>query len=196
MKVYKSLSNSIRDLLEGKMHTAPDGGPETDMNDQVAVGSYQTKAFEMSNAAQKLYSNLPKDTPIDPAMSAAVHLDKLFHIDKSSNVRGHASKTDLVTAHMHASKVRSMAKQMNLDKEHDAILKTSLDNITKRVEKAPKSVISPDEHKHPSDDSRFNTPSKEYKTDRTNDRDTDNVKNFLLKRSLTAQRKIKIIDND
>jgi hypothetical protein len=72
--------------------------------------------------------------------------------------------------------------------------------ILKRIEdhlkKNPADVISPDEHVHPSDDPRYGNTSKEYATDRTSDRDVDNVKKFLIRRSLKAQRKLKIIDND
>lgn len=194
---YISLRTAIRQIHEkqAKKHMAPDGGPETDLNDQIAVGSYQTKSFEMSNRAQKLYSNLPPDTESNAAEQAAIHLDKLFDIDKDTSVRGHASQEDLAAAKQHAEKITKLAQDMGLEAEHERIVNDSLDAITARVEKAPERIIDPGVFDHPSKDPRFNTPSKDYVTDRTSDRDVDNVKNFLIRRSLKAQRKLKIIDD-
>ena len=178
------------------MHQAPDGGPETDMNDQIAVGSYQTKAFEMSNKAQKLYSNLPKDTDSDSAEQAAIHLDKLFALHKDSNIKGYTSPEAMETAQEHADKVMHLAKAMKLEKEFKDIVDDSVNFLKGKTGEYPENEIEPDQEKSPSEDPRFKTASKDYTTDRTNDRDVDNVKNFLIKRSLKAQRKMKIIDND
>lgn len=201
--MYISQSSAIRTILEGSVkrssnNKAPDGGPETDMNDQIAIGSYQTKSFEMSNDAQKLYSDLPKDTPIDPAVAAAINLDKLFDLDKDVVLKRGASVEDIETAQDLAKKIRAMAKEMNLVKEHEKILVPVLkriENNTGASEEKPKQFITPDEQIHPSDDPRYRSPSKDYMTDRTSDRDVDNVKKFLIKRSLKAQRKLKIIDD-
>jgi len=202
--MYISQASAIMLILEGSIRRssnnhAPDGGPETDMNDQIAVGSYQTKSFEMSNDAQKLYSNLPKDTPIDPAVAAAVNLDKLFDLDKDVVLKKVATVEDKAAALDLATKIRAMAKDMNLVKEHEKILAPVLKRIeqnSKSDKEKTKQYITPDEQKHPSDDPRFRTPSKDYMTDKTSDRDVDNVKKFLIRRSLKAQRKLKIIDND
>lgn len=192
------MRSAIRMVYEKTAHKnmAPDGGPEKDMNDQIAVGHYQTQSFEMSNHAQKLYSNLPKDTPIDSAVNAAIHLDKLFDLDKDTVSRNHATEADLKLAHEHANKVRALAKDMNLEDEHEKILKHSLSSIESRLKKKPPRIIDPEDHVHPTDDPRFAGPSKDFTTDRTSDRDVDNVKNFLIKRSLRGQRKLKIIDAD
>lgn len=197
-KSYISMRTAIRMVYEKTAHNnlAPDGGPEHDMNDQIAVGYYQTKSFEMSNPAQKLYSNLPKDTPVDPAVNAAINLDKLFDIAKDTTARDHASAADLKAAHDHARKVRTLAKEINLEDEHEKILKPILDKLEVHATKKPPRIIDPEDHKHPADDPRFFGPSKDYVTDRTSDRDVDNVKNFLIKRSLRGQRKLKIIDAD
>lgn len=199
MTQYKSLASFARQILEGKqakMHQTPDGGPETDMNDQIAVGSYQTKAFEMSNKAQKLYSNLPKETDSDSAEQAAIHLDKLFALHKDSKIKGYTSPEAMETAQEHADKVMHLAKAMKLEKEFKDIVDDSVNFLKGKTGEYPENEIEPDQEKSPSEDPRFKTASKEYTTDRTNDRDVDNVKNFLIKRSLKAQRKMKIIDND
>jgi hypothetical protein len=201
MADYKPLASYARNILEkkelkAKNHQAPGGGPETDMNDQIAVGSYQTKAFEMSNKAQKLYSNLPKETDADSAEQAAINLDKIFALHKDAKVKGYASPQAIKTAKENAEKVMYLAKGMNMEKEFSSIVDDSMNFLNKSAGKYPDNEIEPDQEKSPEDDNRFNTPSKDYTTDRNNDRDVDNVKHFLIKRSLAAQRKLKIIDDD
>lgn len=203
MTKYQSMANAIRSVLEAAKPTssghgalAPDGGPEKDMNDQVAVGSYTTKAFEMSDKAQKLYSELPKDTPSAPAEAAAIELDKILDLFRDARAKNHINPSDLDTAITSEKKVRAMAKEMNLEKEHDEILSDIMRHLKDYADAHPERVIDPEDHVHPLDDPRFKTDSKNYSTDKTNDRDVDNVKNFLIRRSLKAQRKLKIIDND
>ena len=204
MTKYTSMANAIRSVMEaapkigpsGHGALAPDGGPEKDMNDQVAVGSYQTKAFEMSDKAQKLYSNLPKDTPGGTAESIAIELDKIFDLFRDARARGHINPKELETAIVSEKKVMKLAKEIGLEKEHKDILSDIMRHLSDYSEDAPLRVIDPEDQKHPSDDPRFGTDSKDYNTDRTNDRDVDNVKGFLIRRSLKAQRKLKIIDND
>ncbi len=203
MTRYVSMANAIRSIFEAAKPTglahgalAPDGGPEKDMNDQIAVGSYQTKAFEMSDKAQKLYSNLPKDTPGAPAEAAAIQLDKIFDLFRAARASGHINPNDLETAVTSEKKVRKLAKEMGLENEHNEILTDVMRHLSDYADVAPDRVINPEDHLHPSDDPRFKTDTKRYSTDKTNDRDVDNVKHFLIRRSLAAQRKLKIIDND
>lgn len=196
--MYRSMGSIIRDIMEKKAHghSAPDGGPEKDMNDQIAVGSYQTKSFEMSNAAQKLYSNLPNNTSGADAESAAIELDKIFDLFRDARAKGHINPKVLETAIVSQNKVMKLAKEMGLETEHKDILSDVMRHLNDYAVDAPDRFINPEDHVHPTDDPRFGTDSKEYNTDRTNDRDVDNVKNFLIRRSLKAQRKLKIIDND
>lgn len=199
--MYRSIGSVIRDIMEvarAHGHMAPDGGPEKDMNDQIAVGHYHTKSFEMSNDAQKLYSNLPKDTNIDDAVATAALLDQLFDLEKDVIGKKNANASDLTHMKQLVDKIRHLANNMNLRDAHEPIINDAVVHIEKyaRGESVSGNIIDPEDHLHPSDDPRFGTTSKDYNTDRTNDRDVDNVKNFLLKRSLRAQRKLKIIDND
>lgn len=199
--MYKSIGSVIRDIMEVKTahgHMAPDGGPEKDMNDQIAVGHYNTKSFEMSNDAQKLYSDLPKGTNIDDAVATASLLDQLFDLEKDVIGKKSANASDLRLMKELVGKILHLANQMNLRDAHEVIVNGAIVHIEKyaRGEAVLGNIIDPEDHVHPSDDPRFGTTAKDYNTDRTNDRDVDNVKNFLLKRSLRAQRKLKIIDND
>lgn len=203
MARYISVANAIRSIYEAASATgtghgaiAPDGGPEKDMNDQIAVGSYTTKAFEMSDKAQKLYSDLPKDTPGASAEAAAIELDKIFDLFRDARARNAINPRDLATAITSEKKVMKMASEMGLEKEHSDILSDIMRHLSDYAEDFPDRVIDPEDHVSPHDDSRFKTDTKEYNTDRTNDRDVDNVKNYLIRRSLKAQRKLKIIDND
>lgn len=203
MAKYVSMANAIRSIKEAAKATgsghgalAPDGGPEKDMNDQIAVGSYVTKAFEMSDKAQKLYSNLPKETPSAPAEAAAIELDRILDLFRDARARGQINPKDLTVAATSEKKVMAMAKEMNLEKEHNDILSDIMRHLNDYAADAPERIIDPEDHVHPSDDPRFNTDTKDYNTDKTNDRDVDNVKNYLIRRSLKAQRKLKIIDND
>jgi hypothetical protein len=203
MTRYVSIANAIRSIFEAAKPTAlahgavaPDGGPEKDMNDQIAVGSYQTKSFEMSDKAQKLYSDLPKDVPGAPAEATAIELDKIFDLFRDARARKQINPKDLETAVTSEKKVRKLAKEMGLENEHDDILSDIMRHLQDYAVDAPERIIDPEDHVHPSDDPRFKTDSKDYNTDKTNDRDVDNVKNFLIRRSLKAQRKLKIIDND
>ena len=197
---FTSLGRVARQILEKAPGAhgalAPDGGPEKDMNDQIAVGSYQTKSFEMSDKAQKLYADLPKETSGADAEAAAIELDKIFDLFRDARAKGHISPDALRNAMTSERKVRKLAKEMNLEKEHDDILSDIMRHLADYAEDAPERFINPEDHVHPSDDPRFKTDAKDYNTDKTNDRDVDNVKNFLIRRSLKAQRKLKIIDND
>lgn len=200
---YSSIGRMARSILEkrtmvtpgGHGATAPDGGPEKDMNDQIAVGSYQTKSFEMSDKAQKLYANLPPETSGDSAEHAAIELDKIFDLFRDARARGHINPKELDAAITSGKKVRKLAKEMNLEKEHDDILSDIMRHLKDYADSSPPRIIDPEDHVHPLDDPRFGTDSKDYNTDKTNDRDVDNVKNFLIRRSLKAQRKLKIIDD-
>ena len=147
MAHYTSMSNAIRSVLEAAKPTgvahgalAPDGGPEKDMNDQIAVGSYQTKSFEMSDKAQKLYSNLPKDTPGAPAEAAAIELDKIFDLFRDARAKGHINPRDLETAATSEKKARKLAKDMGLEDEHNEILADIMRHLSDYAAAAPDTI--------------------------------------------------------
>ncbi len=176
---FTSLGRVARQILEKAPGAhgalAPDGGPEKDMNDQIAVGSYTTKSFEMSDKAQKLYSDLPKDVPGGSAEAAAIQLDKIFDLFRDARATGHINPDSLKSAITSEKKVRSLAKEMDLEDEHNEILTDIMRHLYDYAADAPERIIDPEDHVHPSDDPRFKTDSKDYNTDKTNDRDIDNV---------------------
>lgn len=192
---YRSLESKIRDIFEGvSMHAG-----ESDQNDQIAVGSYLSKAFEVSPEAQKLYADLPKETNASDAQTAAENLDKLFDIVKDVQHTGKATAAHIARATMHGEIVMRHAVGMKLEKEHDAIVKAAMDSIRKHSGEHDKE-LDPNAEYHPSDDKRFHSPPKGNFPDPIagpqGDKDIDNLKRYLIKRSRAAERKIKIIDAD
>ena len=186
--MYKSLISTICSLYEQKP-------VETDQNDQISVGSYTTKAFEISPAAQKLYARLPKETDPNVAEKAAIHLDRLFDIDKKVTASGRATPTDYDAAKKHAAFAKKHANEMNLDTEH-SFIDTHLNNIQKHLGKDDDHIIDAKDVKHPVDNKRFKRPEhQQNQIGPRNDRDIDNLKRYLLSRSRNAQNKIKIIDD-
>jgi hypothetical protein len=192
-KPYISMAHATRMVLEAKTAQAPTGGPEKDMNDQISVGSYTTKSFEMSDKAQKLFSNLPKGTNVIAAETVCVLLDRMFALQKACEVRGLASHADLEGIDQMSEKALAGAVDMDQTKAITDIIGDVKAAMSKHVK--PERVIDPEDHKHPSDDPRFKTSAKDYSTDRKNDRDVDNVKNYLISRNRRAQIKTKIIDD-
>jgi hypothetical protein len=173
-------------------------GKESDQNDQIAIGSYTTKMFDMSPDAQIIFADLPKDTDPESAEVAALNLDRLFGIHKHVVNTKMASQSDINTAEDCVEKIKNAAEGMNQPKVAD-IADDHLNDIKTFAKEHP-SVIEPDDYVHPADDPRFHSGPKGNKPDPIagpqGDRDIDNVKNYLIRRSKAAQRKIKIIDVD
>ena len=187
---YRSLERTIRKMYEAHV--------ETDANDQVAVGSYQTKAFEMSPDAQKVYMQFPKNKDPNAAQTLAVQLDRLFDLQKTVTAQEKAAPKDIDHARQIVDTVVKLSSDLGMEKEFDFIHKHM-----KAIEKylAPHSDYV-DQHIHPSDNPKFRSPPKENLPDAKQnvqgpgDRDVDNTRNYAISRSTLAQRKLKIIDND
>jgi hypothetical protein len=194
---YRSVESKIRDILEG-LQPKSQLGKESDQNDQIAVGSYQTKTFDMSPDAQILFADLPIDTDATSAEVAAINLDKLFGIHKHIVNTNMASQSDIDTAEELVQKIKDAADGMNQPKV--ANIADDHFNDIKSFYKEHPNIINPEDHVHPADDPRFHSGPKGNKPDPIagpqGDRDIDNVKNYLIRRSKAAQRKLKLIDND
>lgn len=187
---YRSLEQTIRRMYEAHV--------EADANDQIAVGSYQTKAFEMSPDAQKIYMKFPKDKDPNAAQTLAVQLDKLFDLQKTITAQEKASPRDIDHARQIVDTVVKLSTDLGMEKEFDFIHKHM-----KAIEKylAPHSDFI-DQHIHPADNPKFKSPPKSNLPDAKQnvqgpgDRDVDNTRDYAISRSNLAQRKIKIIDTD
>ena len=187
---YRSLEQTIRKMYEAKV--------EADANDQIAVGSYQTKAFEMSPDAQKIYMQFPKDKDPNAAQNIAVQLDRLFDLQKTITSQEKSSPKDIDHARQIVDTVVKLSSDLGMEKEFDFIHKHM-----KAIEKylAPHSDYV-DQHIHPTDNPKFKSPPKHNMPDAkqnvqgAGDRDVDNTRNYAISRGTLAQRKLKIIDND
>ena len=178
---YSRICNTIRSVYEQR-----DKRLEKDQNDQVAVGSYMTKYFEVSPKAQFLYDNLPKDTNPSAAENSAIAHDRLFALEKEVLAKKIANPEDVKRAEELRDRIMSFAKQMNLEKEHEYINK-NLDTIKSLVKDDSKDSVE-DQIAH-----RFASPPAR-RTPEPKDTDIDSSK-FLIRRDLKAQRKLKIIDD-
>ena len=193
---YRSVESKIRDVLEG-LQPKSKLGKESDANDQIAVGSYTTKTFDMSPDAQIIFADLPKDTDANSAEQTAIHLDRLFDLHKDIIAAQAASQADIDRAEELVDKIKPIASAMGQGEKIGKIVDDHYNDL-KKYFKDETDEVGPDYH--PSDDPRFHSPPSGNKPDPIvgpqGDRDVDNVKNYLIKRSKAAQRKIKIIDND
>jgi hypothetical protein len=178
---YSRICNTIRSVYEQR-----DKRLEKDQNDQVAVGSYMTKYFEVSPKAQILYDNLPKGTNPTAAENSAIAHDRLFALEKEILAKNIANPEDVKRAEELHDRIMLFAKQMNLEKEHEYINK-NLDTIKSLVKDDSKDSVE-DQIAH-----RF-ASSPARRTPEPKDTDIDSSK-FLIRRDLKAQRKLKIIDD-
>lgn len=183
---YTRICNTIRGVYEQREKI------EKHEKDQLTVGTYTTKNFEMQPKAQLLYNKLPNDTSPADAEKAAILQDKLFNLEKYVTSRQAASPEDIKQAEDLKTKILHHAKAMNLEKEH-SYLDQNISNIKNRAEKMQQTVdkanIEPELKK------RFTAPPYERNPEPKKDMDLDSKK-WLVRRSIAAQRKIKIIDGD
>ena len=181
--MYKSLESKIRDMLEGKTGaisvTKDRDTMEHDPNDQVTVGTYKSKHFEISPEAQKLFSQgIPKNSNAIDAEHLAIHHDKLFALVKGAMVKKQVSDTDLENAKDHMSKIQYLATKLGLEGE--------INYLQPHVEKLFKHAGT--------EGNPFTSKPTEY-TQEPRDFDVDNTKQFIT-RAAKAERKVKVIDDE
>jgi len=186
---YSRLCNTIRKVHEQRQDI------EKHERDQLAVGTYFTKNFEMSPKAQLLYANLPKDTdPVSAEKSAILH-DKLFALEKQSQASQSASKQTVKSAEDYVDQIKMHAKKMGMEKQH-SYLDSNLNNIRKFAGEVPDvPMATSDDEVEKLKTKTSSSPPFQRNPDPVKDMDLDS-KNFLIRRNLAAQRKIKIIDGD
>jgi nicotinic acid mononucleotide adenylyltransferase len=180
--VAKDGKTSVRDRMEN------------DPEDQVFVGSYRSKHFEASPQAQKLYMNLPKGTDPNTASMATIEQDHLFQIFKKVVASRFATPEDVQMAKHYAARAMKFAADMNLERQHSYII-----DMLRKINDASISDLDrmpPSDHLP--DDPRFQSLPKNLNQEPGpgNDKDIDNMKNYLISRNIKAQRKLKIIDAD
>ncbi len=186
---YSRICSTIRKVHEQRQSI------EKHERDQLAVGTYFTKNFEMSPKAQLLYANLPKDTDPTSAEKSAILHDKLFALEKQARAAQSATKQAIDSANDYVDQIKMHAKKMGLEKEH-SYLETSLNTIKKFAGEVPDVPVATNDAEVERLKSKTTTsPPFQRNPDPVKDMDLDS-KNFLIRRNLAAQRKIKIIDGD
>lgn len=202
---YRSVESTIRNVMSRIDERMLPPEQENDQNDQVSVGTYTTKAFEMCPEAQKLYADLPHDTDSVAAEVAAINLDRLFDLERDVLNKKMATQEQANRAEHLAAIVMHNADKMGPGMlEKHSFVKQHVEAVKKLVtdEGQHRQHIDPEDHLHPSDDPRFRGPPKRSQPDPmvnvqgAGDRDIDNIKRYLIRRSQKAQRKIKLIDTD
>lgn len=167
---------------------------EHDPNDQIQVGTYKTKHFEISKDAQKLLSmGIPKEADEVAAEHMAIHHDKLFDLVKQAMVKKRTTPEDVEAAENHVERIKSLAKDVGIEDNKVDYLKTHLDKIKQHVDTDTSNHIDPEELEKEME-KRYTSKPTEYSQE-PRDFDIDNTKNFV-KRSIAAQRKLKVIDDE
>jgi hypothetical protein len=184
---YITMEHAIRNVMEKKSNYV-----ETDPNDQIVAGTYKTKSFEQSPEAQKLYSSLPKNIDPEAIEQSAILHDKLFDLHKNAVSSGRSTDENMKTANELSNKIKSIAKSLNLEKEHGYIDRIVSD-INTHLDTSG-NIMDADKLDVEKIAGRFASPAKEQ-TKEKKDNDIDNSR-FAISRSIKGQRKIKIIDAD
>jgi len=97
-----------------------DASGETADTEELSVGNYQTRHFDMCPAATGVYKDIDeKVEDIDLAERSAKLQDVLYYLEKSPN-RDHVEE-DAVVAQLIADQIMHMAEMMGLEAEHSYI---------------------------------------------------------------------------
>lgn len=181
--MYRSLEHKIKDMLEGKtgaISVSKDRETmEHDPNDQVTVGTYKSKHFEISPEAQKLFlQGIPKNSNAIDAEQLAIHHDKLFALVKGAMVKKQVSDTDIENAQDHLSKIQYLATKLGLEGK--------INYLDPHIEKLSNHAGT--------EGNPFTSKPTEYSQE-PRDFDVDNTKQFIT-RAAKAERKTKIIDDE
>ena len=206
--IMRSLEHIARDIMVGKIDrygqneslntsiiktmTEQRIDVETDENDQISVGTYHTKHFEVSPEAQKLYIDLPKDINVNEMEKAAIILDELFALVEKVDSKERAEPMDVTDANNYIKRIRFHASQAKMEGRFD-FLEGVLGRITKHIDPDTSNIVDAEKFNLRVAMKRFLAPS--YTKTTEHDKDIDNSR-FALSRNLKAQRKLKIIDND
>ncbi len=151
---------------------------EHDPNDQVTVGTYKTKHFEISPEAQKLFlQGIPPNTNAIDAEHLAIHHDKLFSLVKGAMVKKQVSDVDMQNAKDHLSKIQYLSNKLGLAGK--------VNYLDPHLEKLAK---------HSGAEGNPFTSKPTDLSQEPRDFDVDNTKQFIT-RAAKAERKVKVIDD-
>lgn len=91
-------------------------------DDQITVGDYTTKHFDICPSAQKLYSSIKDKTVMIHLIVETMMLqDLLFRLEKQAIAQGSIDSDDMEKAEEFAELIMDNAEQMELENEHSYI---------------------------------------------------------------------------
>lgn len=172
--VYYNLDTAIKAIMSGSPKEL-----ERHSEDQISVGTYRTKNFEMSPDAQIFFTSLPKDVDNDSLEKSAMAHDTLYTMLRKIRATGTANERDIA----YAERLKN-----NID-----LLHTNDSKIppAKHLEKEVEEIRSYlGKQGYP-----FGISSSKETGELGKDLDID-MKNFPVSRANSMQRKIKIFDDD
>jgi hypothetical protein len=197
----RTLESKIRDMREAKIDTAGNKPAqnrnqlEFDQGDQVPVGSYMTKNFELSKPAQVFFlKHVPKDSDPNSVEQMANYTDKAFDIFKTAIASQSITSKDLEDANDHIRKIYDLATNLNVLDKVKPFIEKELNNVHKfKRDSNPTNQVSPDKVDAEKALRLTNKPTDPHEIPR--DFDTDNQQMFINRRQ-KAERKLKIIDDE
>jgi hypothetical protein len=171
-------------MFAEKVHDPSHPKDEKDMNDQVFAGTYRSQHFEVSPDAQRIYSDISKETNPDKVERSVKLHDMLFNIVKQVNSTGYSTKQQLDAAKDLATKIHHNVADFGVDIDHSHVNKF-VDEIESKV----KDTTAPVEADQVQDEMKTRTASPEdnyIHIEKQSDADIDNVKNFRVTRAKAA----------
>lgn len=182
----RSLENTIRFMMIEKTHDPSHPKNEKDMNDQVFAGTYRSQHFEVSPDAQRIYSDVSKETNPDKVERSVKLHDMLFNIVKQVNSTGYSTKQQLNAAKDLAKKIHHNVAEFGVDIDHSHVNK-----FVQEIEDKIKDTNEPVDADKVQDEIKKRTASPEDQyihVEKQSDADIDNVKNFRVTRAKAAAR--------
>jgi len=114
-----AMMNGARDYLVYSTDTQmPESETTEDPADQVIVGDFKSKHFDICPSAVALYKDIE---PSDEAVESAMLHDMLFKIEKKAIAANMASEDQVDKAQHYADMIMELAKEMNMVDEHDYV---------------------------------------------------------------------------
>jgi hypothetical protein len=102
--------------------TVEDTMEETTNNEQVTIGDYTTRHFDICPSAVELYSNIEDKTDMVHLVVESMMLqDMLFKIEKQAIAMDNADQDMVDKAQHYADMINNIAEQMGLEQEHSYI---------------------------------------------------------------------------
>ena len=112
-----AMMNGARDYLVYSEDTAKPEMEDTPM-DQVIVGDFKSKHFDICPSAVALYKDIEAS---DEAIESAMLHDMLFKVEKKAIAANMATEEQVDKTQHYADMIMELAKEMNLVDEHDYV---------------------------------------------------------------------------